>query len=150
MKYSEMIKEFMFAKKVGSVVLAAVFLSACSGDSSEQAAAVEEPAQNSVFNFSHNYDGAAAVGEQETIKLDISEQYEAGVISVTVRGNDSLVFSSLPAQSFELADANSIVMDLVFTPEAAGEQNLNVVVDIDDGTGERSQEVFDIALNVLP
>jgi hypothetical protein len=150
MKFSVMVQKCKSPKVLGSVVLAALFLSGCSDDSSKQVAVQEELAVTEAFNFSHDYDGAAVVGEKETIKLNMTEQHQTGVISVTVHGDDSLFFNSLRTQSFDLADANSIVMDLVFTPNTAGEKNLNIIVDIDEGTGERKQEVFDIALSVAP
>lgn len=148
-----MIKKALASPKiVGTTLLMTLFLSACSNDSSEvtgQASSetvTSEPAELLVFE--HNYDGSTKVSEQERIQLKFLEQYEDGVISITVNETEGLSYQSLSAQSFSLETDTFIPMDLVFTADKVGDYLVVIIVNTSDSDGVREKRIFDIELTV--
>ena len=105
------------------------------------------PAPAEPLVFKHNSDGSLAVGEAETIQLSFVEQYDSGVISITVSETDGLVFQSLSAQSFSLETSTEIPMDLVVSAERAGNYTVAVKVDTSDAEGKRETRTFSLQLS---
>lgn len=146
---SKVSKEF---KSIGALICMSLFLSACSDDSGEPSVPPTPtnsvaPAPAEPLVFKHDSDGSLNVGEAETIQLSFIEQYDAGVISITVSDVDGLSFHSLTAQSFSLETATEMPMDLVVNAEKAGNYTVAVTVDTNDGEGKRETRTFSLQLS---
>lgn len=99
--------------------------------------------------FHHDYDGESDAGEGEAILLGFSEQYDAGVLTVTLEPEDGLqLLSGEATQSFSLVGDERKEMQVTLGAENDGRYYLNIFADVEDGSGNASKRVFGLAFQV--
>lgn len=99
--------------------------------------------------FEHSYDGSTAIGEIEEIQLQFKEQYDAGVLTITLDPQgDLLVDSGALSESFSLQGDEPLLIDIGLSAEAVGRHYLHIFATVTGLDGNEQTRAFAMSLKV--
>ena len=103
------------------------------------------------ISYTHNLPKDLAPGETAVFQLTLDESYEAGIMSVDIRGEgDVQVFPSSSRASFDMSAASSHVMDVSVTVGSSGRHYLNVRALANTANGQSMPRIFSIPVQSGP
>ena len=103
------------------------------------------------ISYAHNLPKDLAPGETVVFQLTLDESYEAGIMSVDIRGEgDVQVFPSSSRASFDMSSANTHVMDVSVTVGSSGRHYLNVRALANTANGQPMPRIFSIPVQSGP
>ena len=103
------------------------------------------------ISYTHNLPKDLAPGETAVFQLTLDESYEAGIMSVDIRGEgDVQVFPSSSRASFDMSAANTHVMDVSVTVGSSGRHYLNVRALANTANGQSMPRIFSIPVQSGP
>ena len=103
------------------------------------------------ISYAHNLPKDLAPGETAVFQLTLDESYEAGTMSVDIRGEgDVQVFPSSSQASFDMSSASTHVMDVSVTVGSLGRHYLNVQALAYTANGQPMPRIFSIPVQSGP
>ena len=103
------------------------------------------------ISYTHNLPKDLAPGETAVFQLTLDESYEAGIMSVDIRGEgDVQVFPSSSRASFDMSAANTHVTDVSVTVGSSGRHYLNVRALAKTANGQSMPRIFSIPVQSGP
>jgi len=99
--------------------------------------------------FTHTYKGHTELGVTDTFQVVMSERYESGTMSVSIRADEGLDVSADTLQAeFPMENSDNQVIDISVSAQASGKYYVNLLATVDDGTGQTMRRNYAIAIIV--
>jgi len=114
--------------------------------SSNQASYIKPGA---AIELSYDYDGQTAIGEAETITLEISHMYSAGYLTATLMPDYGLtIITDVSEQSHSLQSGSVITLPVQLSAAQAGHYSLGVEIVYESLAGHQSRRVVSVPLTI--